>query len=283
MKSINIFSDIEGGQMNDVNNDENLSLVAQFERYFAVDIAYSPEKKAHAYGIRYRVYCEEFKYEQPECFPNKLEQDEYDDYALHCLITHRQTNIPACCVRLVPAIGGMADYPLPFEKYCATSVDFDFVRNLDIDRRTVCEISRLAVDGAFRRRSGETLTRYGEIGGLDFSQEERRTFSLLAVAGFLAATALTDITGRVSVFAMMEPFLPRMLKRSGIVFQKAGKDSYYHGIRAPYFIKTQSALENMRIDLKTLYQWIYIDTVKAYSATDYAALIESKCRKDLRS
>ena len=175
--------------------------------------------------------------------------------------------MPAGCVRLVPADGEAEDAPLPFERYCPESLDHNFIQSLDLDRGTICEISRLAVDGAFRRRSGEALTRFGEVDAMDCSHQEQRTFSLIAVAGFLASTALTDLTHRTNVFAMMEPFLPRLLKRSGIVFQRAGRDINYHGIRAPYFIRTQSALDNMRPDLKELYLAIRGKIEESYLAS----------------
>lgn len=241
---------------------ENQTLVENFENYFAVNFAVTPEQKRKVFSIRYRVYCDEFEYEAPERFPDKQEFDEFDDYSLHCLITHKKSEIPAGCVRLVPTTGINSDELLPFEKHCAESLDSEFIQGLNLERQTVCEISRLAVDGIFRRRSGEALTRFGDV--LNFTDQEKRTFSLIAVAGFLASTALTELSGRTNVFAMMEPFLPRLLKRSGIIFQRAGRDIDYHGIRAPYFIKTQSALDNMDPDLKTLYIWLKEQVEAAY-------------------
>jgi len=234
------------------------SLVESFQRYFKVELATTEAQKKQIYGIRYRVYCDEFKYESVEKYPEKEEKDEYDDCSLHCLIVHRTTLKPGGCVRLVPAITESGEnIQLPFEKYCPDSLDVEFIKQLHLDRQTVCEISRLAVDRVFRRRTGEELTRFGELEGLDFSKQEQRTFSLIAVAAFLSATVLTEISGKTNVFAMMEPFLPRLLKRSGIIFRKSGQDVDYHGIRAPYFVQTQSALESMNTDLKDLYDWIY--------------------------
>lgn len=233
-----------------------LSLAESFSRYFRAEIADTADKRHQVFGIRYRVYCEEFKYEAVEHFPDRLEVDDYDDFSRHCLITHRETGLPAGCVRLVPAVDESLSMPLPLEKYCGPSLDKVYISGLNLDRQTVCEISRLAVDGAFRRRSGETLTRFGEINGLQFSPQEQRTFSSIAVACFFAATVLTEIDNRTNVFAMMEPFLPRMMHRSGIDFQRVGKDIDYHGIRAPYFIRTQAVLDNMHPDLQELYQWI---------------------------
>lgn len=237
--------------------DNAVALIESFESYFSVNLACKDEDKSKAFHIRYRVYCEEFGYEEKENCPNEQEKDEFDDSSYHCVIIHKRLEIPAGCVRLVPAVGPNGEGLLPFEKFCGQSLDRSLIDSYHLDRSTICEISRLAVDSAFRRRTGESLTRFGRPDSLDISQVEERTFSLIAVSGFLAATALTELSGKTNVFAMMEPFLPRLLKRSGIVFEKVGQDIDYHGIRAPYFIKTQSALENMNPSLKEMYDWIF--------------------------
>ena len=237
-----------------MNIEPNMSIAESFSKYFSVELADTEEQKRQVYSVRYRVYCEEFQYEATDCFPDQLEYDEYDQYSKHCLIRHKQTGRPAGCVRLVPAINIKELTPLPLEKYCMESLDKNLIDNLMLEREQQCEISRLAVDVDFRRRTGETLTRFGEVNGLEFSPQEQRTFSLIAIACFLSATVLTEMENRTSVFAMMEPFLPRMMARSGINFQKVGRDMNYHGVRAPYFITTQSALTNMKADLRELYQ-----------------------------
>ena len=240
-------------------------LSENFLRYFDIAFAATDAQKSEVYGIRYSVYCDEFHYEPADKFPDHEEKDAFDATSLHALVTHKASGLPAGCVRLVSPTGKDGCDLLPFEKYCADSLDTDFVDSLGLDRANTCEISRLAVDGAFRRRAGERVTRYGEVEGLDCSQQERRTFSLIAIACFLAATALTEISDRTSVFAMMEPFLPRLLKRSGIAFRRAGADIDYHGERAPYFITTQSAVDNMRPDLKELYVEIHSRILQEYA------------------
>ncbi|WP_198263245.1 PEP-CTERM/exosortase system-associated acyltransferase [sulfur-oxidizing endosymbiont of Gigantopelta aegis] len=255
--------------MSDQYPDNTLTPAQIFKKYFSVILADTKELKQQVYNIRYRVYCEEFNYETVASCPNTMESDKYDRYALHCLIIHNSSRMPAACVRLVPATSGNVDTELaaldllPFEKYCTDSLDHDFIEQLNLIRSRQCEISRLAVEKTFRKRSGESLTRFGDI-NIEVSKEEQRTFLLIAVAAFLAATALTDLSGKTDVFAMMEPFLPRLLKRSGIVFQRAGQDIDYHGIRAPYFITTQSALKTMRPELLALYQWIHQQIAPAY-------------------
>ena len=249
-----------------INQEEKKdSLTESFLHYFTIDLAITPAQKESVYKIRYRVYCEEFGYEPADHFPDRMEFDEYDDHSLHCLITHKSSGRPAGCVRLIPAVVDGNSEMLPFEEACAESLDTVFIQAMNLDQKSVCEISRLAVDGAFRRRSGETKTRFGGVDALDCTHQEKRTFDLIAVAGFLAATALSDLAYRTYVFAMMEPFLPRLLKRSGIIFQKVGEDIEYHGVRAPYFIRTQSALDNMRPDLKNMYEAIYEQIRPSYA------------------
>ncbi len=247
-------------------------LSENFLRYFDVEFAASPEQLAQVFAIRYRVYCEEFSYEPAEAFPDRQESDEFDADSLHALVWHKSSGLAAGCVRLVATTGDSGADPLPFEKNCAGSLDQEYIDSLSLQRQKVCEISRLAVDGAFRRRSGEQDTRYGEVEGLDLSQQERRTFSLIAVTCFLAATALTEISDRTNVFAMMEPFLPRLLQRSGIDFRRVGQDIDYHGMRAPYFVTTQSALEGMRPDLKELYTEVYHRIHAGYRGQEAAGL-----------
>ena len=233
-------------------NNEN-TLIEDFELYFRIELVSSEARAKEAYGVRYRVYCEEFKYEATDVFPDQLETDEFDAQSLHCLIIHKgaERERTAGCVRLVPVCPEKNDGLLPLEEFCQQSLDDELIASMQLVREEQCEISRLAVDGEFRRRPGEKATRFGE------TQQEQRTFSLIAVSAFLAAFALGIITKKTGGFAMMEPFLPRLLKRSGILFEKVGSDMDYHGIRAPYFISKESLLENMVPELKGLYDWIY--------------------------
>jgi N-acyl amino acid synthase of PEP-CTERM/exosortase system len=170
---------------------------------------------------------------------------------------HGETGKAAACVRMVPTVASQPEDQLPFEKFCGHSIDTDLLESLNLDRSTVCEISRLAVDGCFRRRGPkERQTRFGHVEHIDFSAQERRNLPLIAVSAFLAATVITEKTGYTNVFAMMEPFLPRLMAQSGIHFRRAGNYIEYHGNRAPYFITTQSALKTMNGHLRQLYDLI---------------------------
>jgi N-acyl amino acid synthase of PEP-CTERM/exosortase system len=136
------------------------------------------------------------------------------------------------------------------------SMDEGTIRAFDGRRSGICEFSRLAVDGAFRRRVGERATRFGEINAIDITQRELRTFSLIAVSTILAALAMSELIGRTNCFAMMEPFLPRLLKRSGLLVHAAGDKTDYHGVRAPYFFETHEAVGGLQGEMQEFYQAI---------------------------
>ena len=228
-----------------------------FRKYFSIDLAITPEQLKKVSRIRYNVYCKELAHESPDNFPDGLEFDHFDSRSLHCLITHKKSNQAAGCVRLVKTFSEMDEEPLPLEQFCYEALHLKSADILGKDRSQVCEISRLAVDCAFRRRAGEQRSQVGGWNSLDVSDSERRTFSLIAEAGFLAAIAMAKLRGREYMFAMMEPALPKVLRRSGIFFEPAGDLYYYHGLRAPYQCTVSSAEKNLRPNLRELYYYIY--------------------------
>lgn len=251
-------------------NNNGISLAGSFQEYFSVDLALTPEQKKKVYQVRYRVYCEELGYEPADLFPDQLEYDEYDRQSCHLLITHKQSGLSAGCVRLVKSVQSRHSF-LPFEKNFPAALDPEFFSRFDMDRNTICEISRLAVDSRFRRRPGETFRCLGDSHAMDITCQEQRAFSLIAESVFLAAIALTELTGRTNIFALMEPYLCRLLGMSGIHSMRVGKEVQHHGKRAPHFITAESAVQNMRPELLGLYQSIYDKLASSYSEVEVAA------------
>lgn len=209
---------------------EDASRLQDFVRYFDLTVVSTKEQRAQVFELRYHVYCEEFGYEPTELFTDHQEVDEFDRQSVHCLIIHKASGIPAGCVRVVLVEGSEL---MPMESH-ADIIDQRFIRSFSGQRNTLCEVSRLAVNGEFRRRRGEWETRYGSPLSALTSHQERRTYPLIAMFLFIAAAAVAMLLGRTNCFAIMEPFLPKILRRSGIYFQRIGEDFDFRGIRAPY-------------------------------------------------
>lgn len=202
------------------------------------------------------MYCVEFGYEPPENFQNKMEQDTYDKQSLHVLVRHKSTGLAAGCTRLIQTTEGNTGRPLPFENACKENLDLAYLNSLGLPRHLMCEASRFSVNSNFRRRHGEYGSRFGDMASLVSGSQEQRTFPLISVSIALATTALTELTNRPYMFAMMEPFLPRLLHRIGYNFNKVSSDIAYHGYRAAYFVETGSVIENLPPELFDLYKSI---------------------------
>lgn len=226
---------------------ERSTRLDDFIRYFDLSVAVSPAQREQVYQVRYRVYCEEFGYEPESVFGNHQEVDEFDRQSIHCLVTHRSTGMPAGCVRLVLVDGSDL---MPIEAHARQFMDQQFIETFSEQRHTLCEISRLAVDGAFRHRRGERKSRFGNLDTIDFDSHEKRTFPLIAMALFLAAGAVADLMNRKNCFAIMEPFLPIILRRTGIIFRRIGEDFEYHGIRAPYYADIDELIGSATVELR---------------------------------
>ena len=225
--------------------------MADFHRYCNLELANAPKQLDDVFRIRYRVYCEEFGYEAAENHPAGLESDEFDPFSRHTLVTHSATGVPAACARLV-----LADEKrqLPMERFCGGAIDDAILRGFDGRRDTLCEFSRLGVDGVFRRLTGEKVSRFGEIHGIDWSRLEHHKFSSqLAMATILSGLALSEVLARTHCFAMMEPFLPRLLRRSGLIVHKAGDEIDYHGLRRPYYWETREMVSGLVEELQEFY------------------------------
>ena len=231
-------------------------IIKDFHKYFCLVPADTLALKKEVYRLRYDVYCGEFGYEPAENFPDKMEQDAFDKQSLHVLVRHKSTGLVAACSRLIQTADVNPNRPLPFEIACNVKLDRDYINSLDLPRHTICEASRFSVHSNFRRRHGESRSRFGDITALDSSSIEQRTYPLISVSTALATTALTELTDRPNMFAMMEPFLPRLLHRIGYDFTKVGANISYHGNRAAYFVKTDSVLQNLPPTLLEMYQSI---------------------------
>lgn len=236
-----------------------IPLSTNFQTYFQVMLAYTPEQIELAQRIRYDVYCREFNFEKEENCPGGLEKDEYDQSSMHCLVVHK-SNTLAGCMRLVKIPKSDPGLLLPLEKFCSHSLRHETLHPSLQPRQTICEISRLAVHTAFRRRPGESASPLGSnrvMFSEQLTEEERRTFPLISIALIAASTALMVISDRPNLFIMVEGWLAALLKRVGLDFVQVGEEIDYHGPRAAYFIEVEQMLRGMKGDLRQIYDFVY--------------------------
>ncbi len=220
-------------------------IVDTFTKYFQTVRALTPQLGELAYNIRYQVYCQEFKYEPEENFPDQQERDEYDQQSQHCLIIHKPTGIAAGCVRLIVAGKSNPSLPLPFERHCSHTLNPAIMDLSKLDRFSFGEISRLAVINRFRRRKTDEKKPVSIPDERVSGGGNRLPFPLITVSLVLSILAVILNEGYQYGFCMMEPRLAKMLARHRLIFDQIGNMINYHGFRGPFVIKQENILRNL--------------------------------------
>jgi N-acyl amino acid synthase of PEP-CTERM/exosortase system len=231
------------------------SIAEDFQRYFEVLPADTPELCEETFRIRYAVYAAELGWEDRARFPAGMETDEYDSHSIGCLLRHRAQNCFVGCVRLVLGEHDPAQL-FPFERAVAQmggKVKFD--ASSSDWRREAAEISRVAVKSEFRRRRHERHSPYEVPPDESISAaNERRVFPHIALGLYLGAAALGMQRGLERVFAIMEPRLARRLRSYGLIFDEVGPTIEHHGLRVPYCLQRAGFKERLVPPIRALYE-----------------------------
>ena len=172
-----------------------------FSQFLAPVIANSHHKKQCVYGLRHNVYCEELNFEPIK--DDKQEIDEFDAFSEYCLIQHVHSEAFADTVRVVsPMKEGEL---LPIEKYCMNTITDDNFSPTNFKRTEICEISRLAVPAAFRRRKADQFigAATGNINKFIYSETELRCFPFIAVGLYFSAAALALKLDKKHAFVLL--------------------------------------------------------------------------------
>lgn len=207
---------------------------SHFSTYLTPTVANCKELRKEVFRIRHNVYCDELKFEPVR--ENGLEQDEFDPFSMHCLIQHISSKNYAGTVRIVRPTEQAQK--LPIEKYCLNSITDDELNPANFAREDICEVSRLAVPRAFRRRQMDNHdgAAIGIINQHSYSETEMRCFPFIAIGLYFAAAGMALEQDIKHAYVMMEPRLARSMGFVGIKFKQIGPVVDYHGLRAPYYI-----------------------------------------------
>jgi N-acyl-L-homoserine lactone synthetase len=106
-----------------------------------VRVADNGDLRRLCFGLRYRVYCEEFRYLPASTFPDGLEKDELDEREDTIILGAFADGCAKGTVRLL-----LGSRPLPVEAYLDLAAQ-------GVDRRRTAELSRLAVSRTERDKS----------------------------------------------------------------------------------------------------------------------------------
>ena len=208
---------------------------AIYRHYFEVIAADTPELMDTVYRLRYQVYVEENGFERAADFPDRKERDEFDSHSLHMLLRHRRTKV---CIGTARAILSRPEAPLdslPIQRMC----DHPLVKDPEIAKFAM-EFSRLAVSKERLKQSCDS-TGMSALFHFDPTCKQRRinTWLTQRIVRYLSVGLMAGVIGaslrlgHPILFAVMEPFLLRNLRRIGWDFPYIDEAVEHRGRRHP--------------------------------------------------
>lgn len=236
----------------------------RFSRYFEIVPALDEATRHEAFRVRHSVYCEDLGFEAPRA--SGEETDTYDAHSLHCVLrTRGQHARPIGCSRLIVAKPGAEDEPLPFEKYCAETLDRSIIDPARLPRRTVTEVSRLAVISDFRKRK-EEQDKPVAISDDDFRNSgPTPRFPFIPVSLYLASISMALHEGLEHMFVLTEPRLASHFAKIGFDIRQIGGAVEHRGTRVPSYLRPTVIADTLRPMIRPLFQVVRDSVERAYA------------------
>ena len=232
----------------------NRRLGESFSEYFELLPALDDASRDEVYRIRHEVYCRDLGWEPVR--EDGMERDAFDDQSVHCLLRHKGSGEPVGCARLILADETHPEALLPVERSCADVLDRGIVNPATLPRRSVAEVSRLAVMRNFRQRKGESQSA-SSMSEEDFQPSSGHSrFPYIPVSLYFGAAAIARRLGREHVLVLTEPRLADHFGRLGVHIQKIGGTIEHRGARLPSLFLTSQFAPGLRPLIKPLYEEI---------------------------
>jgi N-acyl amino acid synthase of PEP-CTERM/exosortase system len=223
--------------VNEVYLDDRLSVV----------LADSPKLKNIVYHIRFKVYCEQFRFECPSKYPDRLEHDIYDEIATHFLLKDRKTGCFLGTMRLIRPVkcGEITSVPLE-SAYGGVYFNERFDPS-KLDVGAYCEVSRVAMLSS----NPGVSSIYGESHESQF----KRLVGSGARGLYFACLAYFDLMEKDAehIFCLMENRLAIRLNKLGFPFMRVGTSIDFRGSRAPFYLHRTHAADSLLGDNRVLY------------------------------
>jgi len=206
--------------------------------------------KSIHYNLRYRVYCLREKFEDRSCYPNSLEQDEYDDASAHFIVRSRVTGEWLGAMRLI--VAPMQN--LPVSRLC--SVDAENFSG--VNQKRVAEASRLCtvLPTAPRENFSPNATKSyipAPARSCHHNRDALQT-SWLALGLIRAARQYCLKHEIVHCFFLISDPLARILRRLGMEIEPVGSPCQHRGWRRPYIHNVKTGYQAMTTRSPELYK-----------------------------
>lgn len=206
-------------------------IFALFRNQYEVIPALTPELKAIAYQLRYKVYCQEFGFEGENSA--EMEQDEYDHHSTQILLFFKPLNKFIGCARFVHGQIGDTQYKLPLQYMTEDPATHEPINTARLYSENIAEVSRLAIDRDYRHlnRAGGSST-----------STVRSSCALLAL--LLGVQAFAKQSNTKYMYAVVEKKLWNTMNKLKIPVRPLGEHVEHRGKRYPIMLN-RDEIENI--------------------------------------
>lgn len=237
-------------------------------RFSPVDLTRADSQKImeEIFRLRFKVYCEEWGFEDPANYPDGLERNEYDNTAQHYTIRDVIDGSIIGTVRVILP----SELGYPVLKYCTIDPVMYESASGGLQEMRIGEVSRLAISKDFRKRiEDDSLTGYSADlpDRLDLGHQKRRCNFVHEFYKYLLLQSMA--MGLTHWYIAMKRGLYILLKRVGMVYHPIGPEIDYHGIRTPYLGNLQQIKEGMLMKDPHCFEFIENEMNKADGTADY--------------
>jgi N-acyl amino acid synthase of PEP-CTERM/exosortase system len=200
-----------------------------FDNPFEAFLADTSQSKKIHYHLRYKIYCVEKRYENPEAYPDLQECDANDVHAAHFIIRSRDSAMWLGAMRLI--VGQPAVLPI---------TTLATIEAQAIDRLTnkiTAEASRLCVLPAqLNRQRSQLGSSISSVGSTDRSNRSSDIFhaSWVSLTLIRAARRYCLDHGIRYCFFFAANSLAQMLTRVGMEIHAIGPAVEHRGLRRPH-------------------------------------------------
>lgn len=226
------------------------SFFTAYHQTFEVLRADTNMLKEEVYRLRYQVYCKENGLISENINLNEMERDIYDRHSLHSLLIHRPSGRAVGTVRIVLPREDKPLYSFPLQNACQHPLLY---KEENIVK--MCEISRLCMVKAFRKRVGDggILPTYAEA---DWEKKPsatgkkvvyfRRMIPYAPLGLIMSAIDMAQENGIENCFCIMEKSQLYAMEKIGLKFSSLGPSIEFFGTQQPVIFNIEDMLESMK-------------------------------------
>jgi N-acyl amino acid synthase of PEP-CTERM/exosortase system len=198
-----------------------------FFKYFEVSVVETKEELLASQRVRHTVYQKEKNWEAVS--ENARDECTLDRDSIHILVKSKTLNRHVGTIRLCI---NKSHNKLHFKEYFDDSeIDHSVADLTTKSNHVYCEVSRLSVIPAHRKKTSETSE---DIGAL-----ERKLFKVCALALLASATIIFERLNLKAAVFLTEAKVARIGPREGFHFQRVGQDKELNGKRGLFVLRPE--------------------------------------------